>query len=493
MLIFCAFEQQFELIQEAKKWGFDHYINLVFRKNFSAQVLKANMRVVGNCEYGLIFYRDKLPKFRNEGKMVFNCMDWVRDTQTPKLHPTQKPVPLLENLIRLFTDVDDVVIDPVAGSGTTLLAAKNLGRKAYGFEIVKEFCDGFYNKILPCASEDIFCAAQLNKKEEAKFNGFLSESVYDSAKEAAEAYFDEQINSGNYEECEFKSYSLKKELAKNEISALNLGAIQSSDVIYGERGKVNFLYGSEVFSNSIYIIQTAEGYHYYTLEPKDEEAVCYDFYEHLVNESALNNVTVITKAMIVSEQSGYSRQTEVEIKYCYSGIYIKYDAVLRRFFNGGISETVFSGYIIYSEGEYVIYGINDKGQYVDITQENTMLFVNSNKNDAYMVNVMSQMYKKGHNMFKVDESRYVLRQVEEQTLAKVFENVYFTEEGGEVKSIAYSLTAANQKIESASMNIHAINEDESQELYISIESSFSMYGETDVSVPEEVKNLWANR
>ena len=169
MLIFCAFEQQFELIQEAKKWGFDHYINLVFRKNFSAQVLKANMRVVGNCEYGLIFYRDKLPKFRNEGKMVFNCMDWVRDTQTPKLHPTQKPVPLLENLIRLFTDVDDVVIDPVAGSGTTLLAAKNLGRKAYGFEIVKEFCDGFYNKILPCASEDIFCAAQLNKKEEAKF------------------------------------------------------------------------------------------------------------------------------------------------------------------------------------------------------------------------------------------------------------------------------------------------------------------------------------
>lgn len=139
MIVFCSFEQQFELIQHAKENGFEHYINLVFRKNFSAQVLKANMRVVGNCEYGLILYKDKLPKFRNNGNMVFNCMDWPRDTKTPKVHPTQKPVGLLERLIEIFTDPDDVVIDPVAGSGTTLLAANNMGRRAYGFEIKKDF------------------------------------------------------------------------------------------------------------------------------------------------------------------------------------------------------------------------------------------------------------------------------------------------------------------------------------------------------------------
>ena len=56
-----------------------------------------------------------------------------------KIHPTQKPIALLERLIELFTDPDDVVIDPVAGSGSTLLAAANLGRKAYGFEIDKNF------------------------------------------------------------------------------------------------------------------------------------------------------------------------------------------------------------------------------------------------------------------------------------------------------------------------------------------------------------------
>jgi site-specific DNA-methyltransferase (adenine-specific) len=139
MIVFCSFEQQFPLIGLAKKYGLNNYINLVFRKNFSAQVLKANMRVVGNAEYALLFYRDKLPKFNNNGKMVFNIIDWEKDNVTPKIHPTQKPVNLIKKLIELYTDPGEVVIDPVAGSGTTLIAAESCGRKAYGFEIKKNF------------------------------------------------------------------------------------------------------------------------------------------------------------------------------------------------------------------------------------------------------------------------------------------------------------------------------------------------------------------
>ena len=140
MIVFCAFDQQMYLIELAKRYGLNNYINLVFRKNFSAQVLKANMKVVGNSEYGLIFYREKLPKFNNNGKMVFNCMDWEKDdVNTPKLHPTQKPLPLLRKLIEIFTDEGDIVIDPCAGSGSTLVAAIRSNRTTYGFEIKKDF------------------------------------------------------------------------------------------------------------------------------------------------------------------------------------------------------------------------------------------------------------------------------------------------------------------------------------------------------------------
>jgi site-specific DNA-methyltransferase (adenine-specific) len=156
MIVFCEFEQQFELIQKAPKYGLNGYINLVFKKNFSAQVLKANMKIVGNCEYAVLLYRDKLPKFNNHGKMIFNCMDWDKDTTTEKVHPTQKPVKLLEKLIQIFTDKGDVVIDPCAGSGTTLLAAAQCDRRAYGFEIKKDFYKLAKEKVLNKIQRKLF-------------------------------------------------------------------------------------------------------------------------------------------------------------------------------------------------------------------------------------------------------------------------------------------------------------------------------------------------
>ncbi len=140
MIVFCSFEQQNTLINAAAKHGFVHNIPLVFIKNYSPQVLKANMRVVGATEYALLFYRDRLPKFRNNGKMVFNWFPWEKDgKEIPKIHPAQKPVALLKRLIEIFTDEGDVVIDPCFGSGATARAAMETKRNFYGFEISKEF------------------------------------------------------------------------------------------------------------------------------------------------------------------------------------------------------------------------------------------------------------------------------------------------------------------------------------------------------------------
>ena len=72
--------------------------------------------------------------------MIFNWFTWERDGKDiPKIHPAQKPVKVLKQLIEIFTDEGDVVIDPCAGSGTTLRAAYELGRSAYGFEIDRIF------------------------------------------------------------------------------------------------------------------------------------------------------------------------------------------------------------------------------------------------------------------------------------------------------------------------------------------------------------------
>lgn len=156
MIVFCAFEQIPTVIEYGKKYGFENSYPLFFIKNSSAQVLKANMKIVGATEHAVVLYRDKLPKFNNgrqigedgkpirgTGKMVFNWFEWKKDGKDiPKIHPTQKPVNVLKRLIEIFTDEGDVVIDPCAGSGTTLRACMEMNRNSYGFEIVKEF----YNK-----------------------------------------------------------------------------------------------------------------------------------------------------------------------------------------------------------------------------------------------------------------------------------------------------------------------------------------------------------
>lgn len=141
MIVFCAFQQIQTVIENAQRKGFKHYQQIVFIKNYSPQVLKANMRICGATEYAVLLYRDKLPKFRNSGQMIFDWFVWMRDTKDiPKIHETQKPVNLLKQLIQIFTDPGDVVIDPCAGSGSTLRAAYELGRHAYGFEIDREMC-----------------------------------------------------------------------------------------------------------------------------------------------------------------------------------------------------------------------------------------------------------------------------------------------------------------------------------------------------------------
>lgn len=164
MIVFCSFEQMPMVIEYGKKHGFKNSYPLFFIKRYSSQVLKANMRIVGATEHAVVLYRDKLPKFNNgrqidqetgkpirgTGKMIFNWFEWSKDDPKiyPKIHPTQKPVNLLKRLIEIFTDEGDVIIDPVAGSGTTLRAASELNRNSYGFEIDKKFYKESKEKML---------------------------------------------------------------------------------------------------------------------------------------------------------------------------------------------------------------------------------------------------------------------------------------------------------------------------------------------------------
>lgn len=67
--------------------------------------------------------------------------NWYGHNEHAGLHPTAKPLPMVARFVRQFTNPGDLILDPYAGSGTTLRAAKDEGRRAIGVELDERYCE----------------------------------------------------------------------------------------------------------------------------------------------------------------------------------------------------------------------------------------------------------------------------------------------------------------------------------------------------------------
>ena len=138
-----AFTSEF-LFEPYLRTGLEHRSLLYWRKtnpapNFRKQIVRAIEQAVwqtkgGAWTFNAGGYRPNVW----EGPVTngYTCVN----TSEERVHPTQKPLWLMREWVRLFTDEGDLILDPFAGSGTTLLAAKLEGRRAIGIEISEEYC-----------------------------------------------------------------------------------------------------------------------------------------------------------------------------------------------------------------------------------------------------------------------------------------------------------------------------------------------------------------
>lgn len=69
-------------------------------------------------------------------KSIFYC-----ENSQNGYHPNEKPIKLMNYLVKTFSNINDLILDPFMGSGTTLVAAKELGRNAIGIEFEEKYCE----------------------------------------------------------------------------------------------------------------------------------------------------------------------------------------------------------------------------------------------------------------------------------------------------------------------------------------------------------------
>ena len=98
-----------------------------------------------NCEFTLFLRKGKAKTINNVGSKMIHQFDNIIGNKT---HPTEKPIELMKFYIANSSNIDDLVFDPFSGSGSTLIAAKELGRKYLGCEIDKEYYDISLNRLV---------------------------------------------------------------------------------------------------------------------------------------------------------------------------------------------------------------------------------------------------------------------------------------------------------------------------------------------------------
>ena len=134
---------------DASRWDVrcpDAFISSVIDAGESAVVWGGNLYSLPPCRGYLAWRKTNAVPTMADFELAWTTRDapariWYGHNNFDHEHPTQKPLALMEWTLGFFADAPGVVLDPFAGSGTTLVAAKNLGRRAIGIEIEERYCE----------------------------------------------------------------------------------------------------------------------------------------------------------------------------------------------------------------------------------------------------------------------------------------------------------------------------------------------------------------
>jgi site-specific DNA-methyltransferase (adenine-specific) len=138
---------RFKRVHElAVHWYRGEWENLYKQPQFTLDVTARTVRRkrrpphTGHIEAGSYASEDGGPR-------LMRSVLQVRSEHGRAVHPTQKPLGILRPLIEYSVPVDGVVLDPFAGSGSTLVAAREVGRRAIGIEAREEYCEAAVKRL----------------------------------------------------------------------------------------------------------------------------------------------------------------------------------------------------------------------------------------------------------------------------------------------------------------------------------------------------------
>ena len=119
----------------------DYKYDIYWEKERITNIMQVKKRVGKNIETISVFYKNQCTYNHIDNGTRYPTQVWKfkRDILTSNLHPTQKPVALLEELIKTFSNEGDIILDNCMGSGSTGVACMNTNRNFIGIELDEKY------------------------------------------------------------------------------------------------------------------------------------------------------------------------------------------------------------------------------------------------------------------------------------------------------------------------------------------------------------------
>ena len=117
----------------------------IWKKGTSAGQTNTPDSGLGNAYESFIYARKGSPKLHLRGRS--NIFDYAPVPDSQKIHPTERPLDLMRDILNTCTTAGTAVLCPFLGSGNTLLAADELGMPCVGYELSETYRDAFLARI----------------------------------------------------------------------------------------------------------------------------------------------------------------------------------------------------------------------------------------------------------------------------------------------------------------------------------------------------------
>jgi hypothetical protein len=314
------------------------------------------------------------------------------------------------------------------------------------------------------------------------FKGVFSTYEYITEDIAIQSFVENEFKAIDYS-VEYVNYTVLEDLTEEELNGLNYYGVEKEDITSAKKVKISYKIDNIVCNHNAYVMQFGEEdakYRYYSPKPSEDEALTISYANYLFDKEEMSNVTVTEKTSMSAVDQDVSLDYSMTFRYSHNAIGFSYSLSSKQ--AGQTYSEKFDGAMLMSARGVRAYTLGMDDQYQDSTDMlKGMLYIG---HDLENTGVVSELKQTDFLVFVRQGDKFVLREEIKDSIIKLVKE---QEGASEVYSYTTTIKINGERITEMAVVMDAMVS--GQRVKATVKVTFTKYGATSVSVPQEVIDM----